>query len=317
MPLTLEEYANYLDGRGAIWPAPPELEKPSARPHLKHLSGIKIVLWNAYGTLLAISGGELCFEADDLVMEVALEKTVSEFNMWGAMTRKPGQPGEYLGRIYRDELFKYRNRPGGTERYPETAAEDIWETILKKLLQKDYKFDTGFFGSLNEYSRKIAYFFHSSLQGTACYPEAARSLLWCREEGLIQGLLGNGQCFTAAQIQRGLNIQREGIKLDELIPPELRFLSHQLNARKPSERLFLHALSVLKDRGIAPEEVLHVGSRLQLDVAPARKLGMKTALFAGDKLSLKATQEELQARTSRPDALLTRLGQIASVLRIR
>ena len=39
---------------------------------------------------------------------------------------------------------------------------------------------------------------------------------------------------------------------------------------------------------------------------PAKRLGMKTALFAGDKASLQATPEQFKEPASRPDVLLTR-----------
>jgi FMN phosphatase YigB (HAD superfamily) len=60
--------------------------------------------------------------------------------------------------------------------------------------------------------------------------------------------------------------------------------------------------------------VLHVGSRLTHDVAPARKLGLRTALFAGDRGSLQATAEQLRDPATRPDVLLTELGQITEVV---
>jgi hypothetical protein len=47
---------------------------------------------------------------------------------------------------------------------------------------------------------------------------------------------------------------------------------------------------------------------------PARRLGMRTALFAGDKGSLQATTEQLREHPSRPDVLLTQLTQIADVI---
>ena len=105
MPLTLEQYADFLDSREAPWPAPPAFTRPKARPHLKTMGDIKLVTWNIYGTLLNISGGELYYEhPQKFVMDVALDKTLTEFKMWGSMTRKPGQPGEYLGSIYRRAL---------------------------------------------------------------------------------------------------------------------------------------------------------------------------------------------------------------------
>jgi FMN phosphatase YigB (HAD superfamily) len=246
-------------------------------------------------------------------MNVALDKTVQEFKMWGSMARKPGQPAAYLEQLYKEALEEKRLAPSGTEKYPEVVAERVWETIIKKLLKKEYSFDTGFYGSLNEFSRKVAYFFHASLQGTGCFPGAIRALQQVAASGLNQGLVADGQCFTTVQLQRGL-AQQGRVVLDDLVPVELRVLSHEVRARKPSEQLFRQALEVLEKRGVAPEQVLHVGSRLPLDIAPARRLGLKTALFAGDRASLQATPEQLKDPARRPDVLLTELSQIADVL---
>src|SRR5439155_5173884 len=205
MALTLEQYASYLDTRDLPWPAPPEVERPKAKPYLVRLPGIRAVTWNIYGTLLAVSGGELYFEHPvKFVMDVALDKTIQEFKMWGSMSRKPGQPADYLRQIYGNLLAEQRTAPAGTEKYPEISVERLWEAFIKRLMQKDYQFDANFYGSLNEFSRKVAYFFHASLQGTSCYPGAAEALRTVQEAGLVQGLLADGQFFTPVQLQRGL-----------------------------------------------------------------------------------------------------------------
>src|SRR5947209_10209414 len=130
MPLSLEEYATWLDGRGLPWPAPPAAERVKARPHLARLSDVRAVLWTVYGTLLNVSGGELLFEhPQPFVMDVALDKTLQEFKMWGSMSRKPGQPADYLGEIYKKVLLEQRIFPSGVERYPEAAADRVWEAI--------------------------------------------------------------------------------------------------------------------------------------------------------------------------------------------
>ena len=147
MALTLEQYATYLDSRRDLpWPAAPDVDRPKAKPHLVRLPEVRAVLWNVYGTLLAIPGGDLVFEHPTaFIMNNALDRTIQEFKMWASMSRKPGQPSEYLIQIYRQILTEQSVGPGG-ERHPEVAAERVWEAILKRLLQKDYKFDAGFFG---------------------------------------------------------------------------------------------------------------------------------------------------------------------------
>src|SRR5260370_26761735 len=124
-------------------------------------------------------------------MSVALDKRIQEFRMWGAMSRKPGQPADYLALIYKNLLDEQRALPSCGEKYPEISVGRLWETFIKKLFQKDYAFDTGFYGSLNEFSRKVAYFFHASLQGTACYPGAATAFQLVKDAGLMQGLGGD------------------------------------------------------------------------------------------------------------------------------
>jgi hypothetical protein len=316
MALSLEQYADYLDTRGLSWPAPPSVERPRAKPYVVRLPDIRAVTWNVYGTLLAISGGDLCFEhPDPFVMEVALDKTIQEFKMWGSMSRKPGQPADYLRQIYNNLLSEQRTLLGGSEKHPEVAADRLWEAFIKRLLQKEYQFDASFYGSLNEFSRKVAYFFHASLQGTGCYPGAAAALRHVKENDLQQGLIADGQCFTLVQLQRGLMGQEPTAAWDHVADPKLRACSYEFRARKPAERLFRHVLNGLAERGIVASQVLHIGSRIAQDVVPARRLGMKTGLFAGDKASLQATPDQLKETASRPDVLLTELSQIADIVR--
>jgi FMN phosphatase YigB (HAD superfamily) len=316
MALTLEQYATYLDTRHDLsWPAAPEIDRPRAKPHLVRLPEVRVVTWSVYGTLLAISGGELYFEhPQKFIMDVALDKTIQEFKMWGAMSRKPGQPAEYLRQIYANVLAEQKIASNPGEKYPEVASDRLWEAIIKKLLQKDYQFDAGFFGSLNEFCRKVAYFFHASLQGTIGYAGLVQALRHVSDSGLEQGLLADGQCFTPVQLNRCLSQQDSSANFNELVDTGLVALSYEVRGRKPSDRLFRQLLSSVAGRGYSPNQVLHIGSHVAHDVVPARRLGMRTGLFAGDRASLQATGEQLREQASRPDILLTELTQVADVV---
>src|SRR5262245_21113665 len=99
MALNLQQYADYLDTRHDLpWPAPPAATPVKARPYLTRLPQVRAVLWNVYGTLLAIHpGGELLYEHPQaFILNNALDKTIQEFKMWASMSRKPGQPADYL-----------------------------------------------------------------------------------------------------------------------------------------------------------------------------------------------------------------------------
>ncbi len=315
MSLTLEHYATtYLDARGLPWPVPPKVEPPKAKPHLARLS-VKAVMWNVYGTLLNVPGGELQFEHPlDFVMDAALDKTIQEFKMWQSMSRKPGAPAAYMKEMYRKALTNLQMTGSGGEKFPEVASERVWDDIVKKLFQKEYAIDVHVYGSASEFVKKVAYFFHASIQGCGAYPNAAEAVQTVASYGKVQGLLADGQCFTPAQIYRSFRQQDPSFEPASFFPLDLRVLSAEKKARKPSETLFKFALDALASRGIKPSEVLHVGSSLPRDIGPAKKAGMKTALFAGDKNSLVASGDQLKDPAFRPDALLTELTQIADVV---
>jgi FMN phosphatase YigB (HAD superfamily) len=315
MPLTLEQYVDFLDHRGQLWPVAEPAEPVRAKPHLKPLREVRCVLWTAYGTLLNVLDGEIVFNhPQTYVQTVALQKTVEEFKMWGSMYRKPGAPAELLKQMYDRTLFEAKAVGPVGEKYPEIDAAKVWEGVIKKLMEKGYAIDAGNYGSLNEFARKVAYFFHASLQGCEAYPGVADALAGVSAAGLAQGLLTDGQSFTPVQLARAIRQQRPGCEAATLVDPGLQFVSYQFRARKPSETLLRAALTALAERGIEPGEVLHVGSRLSRDLAPAKRLGMRVGLFAGDKASLDATPEMLKDPACRPDVLLTDPRQVLDVV---
>lgn len=313
MALSLEEYADELAARkDLIWPKPPTPEPVSARAGIQHLPEVRCVLWNVYGTFLNIFQGEILYQhPKDIIMEVALDKTIQEFKMWGSMSRKPGQPANYMKVIYDQVMLELMSigMPGG-EKYPEKYAEKIWESIVNKLFQKDYKFDVGYYGSLGEYARKIAYFFHASLQGTGAYPGGVEAVRLLSEMGIRQGLFSEGQCFTQAQVRRAILSEQPGLDPEMIFDRKLRILSCEVGARKPSDKMFKKALDTIRAGGMQPSQVLFVSNRLEQDLGPARKAGLRTALFVGDKATLMAKPEQLKDANLRPDLLLTRLDEL-------
>src|SRR5262245_33254890 len=141
MPKSILEYAGWLDERKLLWPQVPELVPPKATPYLKRLHGIRAVTWSVYGTLLRISEGRLLFmHPDALCMEVALDKTIHEFNMWNSMSRKPGAPWEYMFQQYKGLVETGQlaaSRRSGEA--PEIDAAHVWQVLIERLGKKDRK----------------------------------------------------------------------------------------------------------------------------------------------------------------------------------
>ena len=315
MPKTLLEYADWLSGRDLIWPAPPKPVPVTVESHAKPLRGIRAVTWSVYGTLLRITDGRLLFRHSHPVrIQVALEKTVREFNMWNSMYRKPGAPWEYLRRRYEHALEQQELVPTPQVRdMAEVHTGQVWRKVIRELEHKDYRYDASFYGNLEEYGEKMAYFFHSALQGVEAAPGALAAVTAVASSRVRQGLLADAQPFTPVQMLRAFREQGTLPPLADLFAPECSALSYQEGVRKPSPTLYARCLERFDRLGIAPGEVLHVGSRVRDDLAAARQAGMKTALYA-DGVGLDAVPEQELDPEFEPDRVLTDLLQIRDVL---
>lgn len=318
MTKSLQEYADWLDDRNLLWPAAPQPIPPKATPYLKPLRGIRAVTWDVYGTLLSISEGRLLsLPADPLRMEVALDKTIHEFNMWHSMSRKPGAPWEYMFQQYKRLVEAARlaaSAHSGEE--PEVDSAHIWKVLIERLGKKEFSWDEAFFGDIDEFSEKVAWFFHAALQGAAAAPNALRALKHVRRAGLKQGLVADGQCFTLVQLARALREQGSVRSFARLFSTGCVCLSFQFGVRQPAATLFEACLARLAKRGISPGQVLHIAPRLKENLRPAKNLGMRTALFAGDAASLEATSAEIKDSELRPDRILTDLRQVRQIVKV-
>ncbi|GIX04159.1 MAG: hypothetical protein KatS3mg114_0028 [Planctomycetaceae bacterium] len=317
MGKSLSEYAAWLEARSDLrWPAPPPRKPVRAEPYLKPLPGIRLVLWDLYGTLLRISDGELLFVHPQTIrMEVAWEKTVREFNMWYAMSRKPGAPWQYLGQLYQRVYDELRLAGSGRKGdFTEVHAAVLWRRLLNKLDLEEYRYDETFYGDLEALAEKIAYFFHASLQGCVLEDQAAATLWAIRQAGYYQGIFADGQCFSMTQLLRGIAQQVTLPPLETVLDPSCITLSYQLGVKKPSRSLYEELLARLRHLNLEPSQVVCVSARLSNDLAVARSYGLRTVLYAGDQTSLRADPAELRDPALKPDRLITQIAQLRDIL---
>jgi len=316
MAKTLLEYADWLAERKLRWPAAPKPEPAKATPYLKPLTGIKAVTWNVYGTLLRITDGDLLFQHPQAIrMEVALDKTIHEFNMWNSMTRKPGKPWEYMQQKYLHALEEQQMASSGRKGdLVEVNSTKLWLKLLGMLDKKDYQYDTSLYGDLDELAEKVAYFFHSSLQGVEAAPNALATLMALSSSGIRQALFADAQPFTITQLIRALREQGTVPSPDSLFNSSLHTFSYIEGMRKPARTLFLRAMDRFNKLGLEPGNVLYVSTRVRDDLAAAKSLGMRTALYAAEKLSLQAEPEDMKDPHLKPDRLVTDLAQVRDLV---
>lgn len=319
MAKSLTEYLEWLRERGElIWPRPPAPKPLKATPFLKPLPGIRGVVWAVYGTLLRIDGGRLYhIHPQQLRMQIALEKTIEEFNMWHSMSRKPGAPWEYMLQQYSRLIEEEQLKP--TKKKGDQRAVDschVWQKVIERLQRNEYRYDVGFYGSVESLSQKVAYFFHANLQGVAATEGIADVLLQIAGAGLRQGAIDDGQSFTPAQLLQALQQQSAVNSLADVFSSGTITLSSDVHVRKPSASLFAAGFAPLLKAGLQPEEILYVSHRLEDDLAAARQFGVRTALYAGDAVVCQVQPAGVRDPANKPDRLLTNVGQIGQILGI-
>ncbi len=315
-PMDLSEYLDWLDERqGLRWPQPLPPSPLKATPFLKPLPEVRGVLWSVYGTLLTIDTGKLQHRhPQELRMQIALQKTIEEFKMWHSMSRKPGQPWEYLLQQYVDVLDQQRMASRKRGDVPEIDSAAVWAKLIERLQKNEFQYDVQHYGDRESLSEKVAYFFHANLQGVRAAEGAAATLRQLTASGVRQGLLDDGQVFTVPQLLRALRAQEPVPMLSDVLRPDWICLSHQHGVRKPSQTLFEAAVEMTRRTGLAPGEVLYVTGRLNDDLAAAKPMGFRTALLVGDKQCGQVALADVRHPDRKPDRLITSVEQVREIV---
>ncbi len=153
-------------------------------------------------TLLRVTDGKITLHPKEEVrLQIALDKTIHEFNMWNHMYRKPGPPWQSMIGLYNS--ITERLSMVGTERkgdFTDVNLAETWRLIIERLFEKEYQFDEGVYGDLEEFSEKVAYFFHSNLQALEARSGAVYAMTELAGRGYLQGLLADGTAIHPGPI---------------------------------------------------------------------------------------------------------------------
>lgn len=126
--------------------------------------------------------------------------------------------------------------------------------------------------------------------------------------GLMLGIISNAQFFTLELFPALLEATPEQLGFH----PHLQLLSYRYSRAKPGRYLFERARRILDRLGVAPQEALHMGNDMLNDIAPAAGVGFRTALFAGDRRSLRRRAGDERVAGVEPDVVLTDWNQLPS-----
>ena len=277
----LDEDAVVMGGNCCLKPIPTG-ETPTG---LSSLSRVKAILFDVYGTLVISSSGD----RDSLDLNRDRKRLLIHVLRRYGIHRTPEDLMDSLRRSIQDRHESLRQE--GID-YPEVDIVLVWKAILQ--------------AQSAAWVADFALAYEMAVN-PICPMPGLRELLWaCQRRNLPMGIISNAQFYTPLLLERllGTSLQMSGFD------PHLIFFSYRFRVAKPSGFMFEKAIEALARRGIVPASVLYVGNDMRKDILPAKKLGFQTALFAGDRRSLRRRSHDACCRQVVPDVIVTDLRQL-------
>jgi putative hydrolase of the HAD superfamily len=237
---------------------------------------LQSMIFDIYGTLFISAAGDI--QAD------SAEK--DEHSFWQAL---------------RDGDLTPDGTQGGGQYGVQMLRREIWHSVLRGL---------GYGTLENRQVARIAVSFECRTNPVWPMPGLLEALAALRKRGIIMGLLSNAQFYTPLLFNALLGCSPEQLGISS----RYSLFSYQEGVAKPSPTLFRRLQHRMEEDGLRPEKTLFVGNDMLKDILPATGVGWKTALFAGDRRSLRLRDDDWRAAQAKPDLLISDLRQLVSVV---
>jgi len=249
---------------------------------------VRAILFDIYGTLFISASGDISMPGHQAATNTKLSQLLAHFKI----NKSPEQVEHAFYRLVEEEHSLHRER--GID-FPEVRYEEIWATALESM-------------DINR-MKLFAVFHEAAVNPVHPMPRLLETLIYLKKQGVVLGIISNAQFFTPllfpALLQRSLT---------ELgFHPNLTLFSFDCGIAKPSRFMFDAALTILNSEGIGPEQTVYVGNDILKDIKPAREVGFRTLLYAGDRRSLRLRDQDPQCADVYPHGIITQLDQLSQL----
>jgi putative hydrolase of the HAD superfamily len=265
------------------------------------LTDIRAVIFDIYGTLLVSGTGDVgpaSGEENELALRAALSAAGLPVEQIDRNTRS--------GRILIEAIRRAQavRREQGIE-FPEVDIIAVWRQVLVELGKHGLRTQAD-----AAQVRRLAIEYECRVNPVWPMPGLRTMLASLRATGRHLGIVSNAQFYTPLMFRALLDAGPGDLGFD----PRLCAWSWKALQGKPSRGLFQQVLTALAMRyDVAPEQTLYVGNDMLKDIWPAAGLGCKTALFAGDRRSLRLRQDDERCQGLQPDLVIDHLSQLGSL----
>lgn len=271
---------------------------------LKKLPGIKCVAFDFYGTMFISGVGDIGIDEDQ---KEESEEIFRESLTHAGFDIKNISAGSAGLQILKNKLEKHidkAKKEGIT--YPEPEIREVWDDTLAELAVKSL-----ISGSINESTiARFAVEFEFRINSIWPVPKLADILGKLKSRGLELAIISNSQFYTPLAFEAIIGKSPEAFGFNE----DLLVWSFECGCKKPGTDFYGEFISRIHKKGMDPTEILYVGNDINKDIIPAKKLGMRTALFVGDSRSMRHNESDLENLSLAPDLVVNDLSQITDCL---
>lgn len=274
-------------------------QKVGHKINLKSIDGIKCVAFDFYGTMFISSAGDIGIDENrDKKKPQFLVEAMGACNL-NILRKNVGVEGI---KVFNEVVEKRKaEMKKQSIDFPEPDVRAVFYELLTKLKSND-----SINGEITKDTAALCVV-EFEFRSNAIWPMPGllAHLKKLRQSDITLSIISNSQFYTPLAFKA-----ITGVLLNDLgFSEDLQIWSYGHGVKKPSlsfYKLFVNALPKFK---LKPEEVLYVGNDLFKDVIPAKKLGIKTALFVGDIHSIRHTKGDL-VHKNLPDIIIDELRQI-------
>lgn len=248
------------------------------------LDGLRVILFDIYGTLFSSAAGDISTETSPGSREASTDLDQFPYAKEEAFFRQA---------VLERHLAGYAHTP-----YPEVRVDEIWASYPDR--PKDIS------------AAAFALRYELVHNPVIPMPGALDCIRQLRRAGFELGIVSNAQFFTPLLFNAFFGASPEALGFTK----EYIAYSYSHGRAKPDPQLFQVVLAEILKKGYQVDECLYVGNDMLNDVFGAKNVGMRAALFAGDRQSLRLRQDNPLCRDLLPDLVLQSLSDLPLYIKI-
>ena len=277
-------------------------------PSFRFDNSIKSCIFDIYGTLLISSSGDID----------RLEMTSENLKIALREAKIPMRPDvdeqQALSQIleeYKRTIEKHHQKQKSAGRpYPEVDILKVWCEVIRESIDFGWICYDG-----QVRLRRLTLIFEILSNKVYPMPGMKEIIATLVQKDMPLGIISNAQFYTPIVMSYFLTGEFEEKDTVPFFETDLQVYSYKLLRAKPDPQLFETLVPVLKKKyGLRPDQVLYIGNDMLKDIYPAKNVGFRTALFAGDKRSLRLREDDPLVKDIKPDYILTHLEQLREVI---